>query len=411
MSSAPGPWRSVDAGATWTQVSNNFGPRIDVLAVEPGTPTVVYGAEQRTSVAGHNIFLSALLPRRSMDGGVTWTPIDSGLPPFTNQLVATGSTRLVAATNAGVWFSGDGGTSWRALAGVAGTNRALRVRPEALDTVYLVTDDGFYVSYDGGATFARTSSLPASTANLVAPDGHDAHTVYLLTPDGDVYASGDEGSTWTALGGRPDSGGPITRSGYPFSDVVVSPWSAGTLYAATSRGVLKFVARPDTVVAQEFHHPQFDHYFLTTSATEAAKLATAQTPGWQPTGRRFAVVSASDVQAPNLPVCRFFSASFAPRSSHFYTPYADECAEVKAGSAWTYEGIAFALALPEGTPGARQCPSGMQPLYRAYNNFADGAPNHRYTIEAGILDAMTARGWIMEGEAATRVFACVPAQD
>ncbi len=43
------------------------------------------------------------------------------------------------------------------------------------------------------------------------------------------------------------------------------------------------------------------------------------------------------------------SASFAPRNSHFYTPYVDECAKVKASNAWIYEGVAFALTLPAGT--------------------------------------------------------------
>jgi hypothetical protein len=37
-----------------------------------------------------------------------------------------------------------------------------------------------------------------------------------------------------------------------------------------------------------------------------------------------------------------------------------------------------------------------------------GAPNHRYTADAATLDAMIASGWLMEGEANTRVFACVP---
>ena len=39
-----------------------------------------------------------------------------------------------------------------------------------------------------------------------------------------------------------------------------------------------------------------------------------------------------------------------------------------------------------------------------------GAPNHRYMIDPRVLDAMIAQGWTMEGEAATRVFACVPMQ-
>ena len=38
-----------------------------------------------------------------------------------------------------------------------------------------------------------------------------------------------------------------------------------------------------------------------------------------------------------------------------------------------------------------------------------GAPNHRYTISSSVLDQMIADGWIFEGEANTRVFACVPA--
>ena len=40
-----------------------------------------------------------------------------------------------------------------------------------------------------------------------------------------------------------------------------------------------------------------------------------------------------------------------------------------------------------------------------------GAPNHRYTTDPATLGTMIAQGWIMEGEAATRVFACVPASE
>ena len=52
----------------------------------------------------------------------------------------------------------------------------------------------------------------------------------------------------------------------------------------------------------------------------------------------------------------------------------------------------------------------MQPLYRAYNNGLSGAPNHRYMTDPALLDQMIALGWTMEGEAGTRIFACVPAQ-
>jgi hypothetical protein len=84
---------------------------------------------------------------------------------------------------------------------------------------------------------------------------------------------------------------------------------------------------------------------------------------------------------------------------------------LKAGTTWRYEGDVFSLRLPEGTPGSKACPSGTQPLYRAYNNNLSGAPNHRYTTDPALLDQMIALGWTMEGEATTRAFACVPLQD
>jgi len=111
-------------------------------------------------------------------------------------------------------------------------------------------------------------------------------------------------------------------------------------------------------------------------------------------------------------VCRFWSGqSFARKSSHLYTPYADECAKLMHDTVWMYERHALYVAMPGGTPGARTCPLGTRPRYRAYNNGMGDAPNHRYTTDPAVLDAMIAQGWIMEGEAATRVFACMPQQD
>jgi hypothetical protein len=81
---------------------------------------------------------------------------------------------------------------------------------------------------------------------------------------------------------------------------------------------------------------------------------------------------------------------------------------LKAGGTWRFERNAFSMKMPEGVPGSRTCPTDSRPLYRAYNNGQGGAPNHRYTIEPSVLDEILACGCSMEGEAATRVFACVP---
>ena len=161
--------------------------------------------------------------------------------------------------------------------------------------------------------------------------------------------------------------------------------------------------------AVEYFHAAYGHYFVTADEPEIALLDTSPVSGWLRTGQSFDVYD--QATAPLVPVCRFWSGqSFAPKSSHFYTPYADECATVKQDPVWLFERNAFYVRMPEGVSGTRMCPSGTQPLYRAYNNGMSGAPNHRYTTDVAVLDAMIAQGWTMEGEAATRVFACVPLQ-
>jgi len=47
-------------------------------------------------------------------------------------------------------------------------------------------------------------------------------------------------------------------------------------------------------------------------------------------------------------------------------------------------------------------------LYRLYNDGMGGAPNHRYTTSLATFNTMLAQGWAFEGEANTKVIACVP---
>ncbi len=155
----------------------------------------------------------------------------------------------------------------------------------------------------------------------------------------------------------------------------------------------------------EFYHSGFDHYFITSAPAEAANIAGgALGTAWSATNNWWRTYTTA--VAGTSPVCRFFSATFAPKSSHFYTPYAAECASLKAGNVWGYEEISFYAALPIGSAGT--CASGSQPLYRVYNNGKSGAPNHRYTISRYIRDQMVTAGGTAEGSGSDIVFACVP---
>jgi hypothetical protein len=163
-----------------------------------------------------------------------------------------------------------------------------------------------------------------------------------------------------------------------------------------------------STTAVEYYHREFGHYFVTTLPAEIAALDSGVFQGWARSGRSFQVYP-TNTWCSVAPVCRFWSGqTFAPKSSHFYTPYATECAYLQQQGVWQYEGDAFALVMPAGPAGQGNCRPPTQPLYRIYNDGMSGAPNHRYTTDPAVLDAMIAQGWIMEGEAATRVFACVP---
>jgi plastocyanin len=159
-----------------------------------------------------------------------------------------------------------------------------------------------------------------------------------------------------------------------------------------------------TAVAVEYYYADWNFYFVTATPDEIAALDGGAFGGvWKRTGQSFDVWT--DATDGALPTCRFFSTSFAPKSSHFYTPYPAECASLQAGTTWQFEGIAFYLQLP-GDDGF--CPDGSIPLYRLFNNGMGGAPNHRYTNSVTILGQMLANGWSFEGNGTTKVFACVP---
>jgi glucose/arabinose dehydrogenase len=179
----------------------------------------------------------------------------------------------------------------------------------------------------------------------------------------------------------------------------------GELYAVDLDGAVYRLV-PDAPLtaasAIEYVHSGFGHYFTTASVDEIEKLDAGVFAGWARTGESFHV---SPAGTPGLAdVCRFFSASFAPKSSHFYTPLAAECEIVKGKPEWRFEGAVYALALADG---AGACPGATQPLYRLYNDGQGAAPNHRYTTRADIRDAMLAQGWVPEGSG-VGVIGCVP---
>lgn len=170
---------------------------------------------------------------RTGDGGASWSPANSGIKayflpdpwPEFGQCVhkvcghPAAPDRLYAQNHHGVYRSDDGGDHWESIAhGLpADFGFPIVVHPHDPDTVFVfpLMADGERVppqgkarvwrSRDAGRTWAvSTSGLPdaffaAVMRDAMTADNGDRTGLYLGARDGSVFASTDEGGTWSQI--------------------------------------------------------------------------------------------------------------------------------------------------------------------------------------------------------------------
>lgn len=188
-----GVLRSDDRGHSWS--ARNIGLpslKVTALAAHADQPATLYAY-----VAGHGIF-------RSEDEGLHWQQVDAGPREPIVQLVHSnmpGSMQsgwLFAATAKGVQRAMDCFCGWRDAGGLRRPVRALAYDPRAPRNVWAVTDDGLYLSADGGEGWSGVNSPAADLRALAATP---AGELFAMTGDGALYRSPDGAQTWT----RPDA--------------------------------------------------------------------------------------------------------------------------------------------------------------------------------------------------------------
>jgi hypothetical protein len=171
---------------------------------------------------------------RSFDGGTSWSPGNSGISarfnpdpyPEFGQCVhkvardAGNPDRLYAQNHHGVYRSDDGGASWQSIAEGLPTDFgfAMVAHPHRPDVIYNfpVEADGrrfppdlrcrVFRSQDAGATWEALSDglpdtpfYPVVLRDAMCADDADPAGIYFGTRSGEVYASRDEGDSWTAV--------------------------------------------------------------------------------------------------------------------------------------------------------------------------------------------------------------------
>jgi hypothetical protein len=131
--------------------------------------------------------------RGSTDQGRTWKNISlTGQVDF-HRLVSSGQMILgLSATDGALLVSNDSGKNWEALPNPNLFDLALD--PSNPSNVVGTTETGPILSADGGRTFA-----PIAGAPLLALLSWDTARLVGVTPDGLIYESLDQGTTWSQI--------------------------------------------------------------------------------------------------------------------------------------------------------------------------------------------------------------------
>jgi photosystem II stability/assembly factor-like uncharacterized protein len=189
-----GVFRSMDSGATWTQISpagSNEIHEIESLAIGTADPNIIYAGTWH-------------LPWKTTDGGKSWQSMKAGLiddsDVFSIIIDPTQPSIVYTSACSGIYKSENGGELFHKIQGIPSTARRTRVlKQDPVDhqVVYAGTTEGLYKTVDGGKTFKRMTG-PDVIVNDVFVDPMDTKHVLLATDRSGVLLSTDSATSFVA---------------------------------------------------------------------------------------------------------------------------------------------------------------------------------------------------------------------
>ncbi len=173
-----------DGGDTW-QVIGTEGPFTAIV----DTGTALFAG----SGSGIGIY-------RSLDGGATWTEVNNGLPfiDIYNDFVVKGSALFVATSGDGVYRTTNNGDSWEAVNNGLPSGCDIHALVLNANTLFAGTwGFGVYSSVDDGDTWSPPGSgYPGSWGEYVFSLGTLGSSTFVGTWFYGVFRTDDLGATW-----------------------------------------------------------------------------------------------------------------------------------------------------------------------------------------------------------------------
>lgn len=254
---AGGAWRSLDSGANWTPITEDFGHMaIGSLAIHPDSNEVLYLGTGDPQISGHPRIGNGVY--KSQDGGDTWSHLGLTDQRIVSQLAIDPSdpSRVFAATmgnpsapgpDRGLYRSLDAGETWEQVLFVGDSVGINDVRISSQTGTLLASawhrvrtstqselvheSNQLYRSTDGGDTWELLDNPWGEGARCRIGIEEYAGR-FVVNPVGadlqfsNLYRSTDDGNTWTPLvpeGAMPE--GILGGFGWYFSKVRVNPWN------------------------------------------------------------------------------------------------------------------------------------------------------------------------------------------
>ena len=178
------------------------------VVIAPSNPNVVY-ASIKGSANPNDRFEQGQL-YRSTDGGETFLSVSGQVPVFNVLLVdPRREDRVIVGSDDGVYISGDGG---QAFSQAASSRHVTGLDSVDGETILAATSEGMLRSSDGGKSWTlNTEGLPSITVFRVRMARSSPNVVWATTSDG-VAKSTDGGIIWKDVSGSPSASGLPARN-------------------------------------------------------------------------------------------------------------------------------------------------------------------------------------------------------